>query len=206
MSSLNDAPPPEDRAVGHKPDPLGSGNERFWDGSKWTTQTRTVKGKSGGGMSTPVKVIVGLLILGVIIAAIADSGGKDEDPSPAAPTKTSTSGKVDFSILKSKVGVPDPYGENDPTFNENHTIVSVTYRLKNGTKDRVAPDFYLSGNGGYTVNGVSAAGEFGIDTIDSGKTLEGEVLFGYLTMELPPVRLKVNDVQGGEILFNGAFP
>ncbi len=52
MPSLKDASPPDDRTPGNwHPDPLGSANERQWDGQQWTQQVR--KPPSGPAAPTP---------------------------------------------------------------------------------------------------------------------------------------------------------
>lgn len=87
---LEDAPPPADRSAGFKPDPLGSGNQRKWDGSGWTGEVKLAEGKKmGSGMKWLIGIGCGL----VVIFAIGALGGGDDDSDstssnePAAPVE-----------------------------------------------------------------------------------------------------------------------
>lgn len=86
MTSYEEAPPPEDKDQAWKPDPLGSGNLRWWDGEKWTNKTHAQPGKKKG-FPASAKWALGALAVAVVIAAIAGSGDEDEpSPEPAAAT------------------------------------------------------------------------------------------------------------------------
>ncbi len=233
VTSYEASPPPEDQTEGWKPDPLGSDKVRYWDGSAWTGRIGTVTkvsgaAKSGSGhpmeesvdstwktfssLPTGVQVAVWITVGVLLVGLIAVFSGEDDQGTTTSNTPTQggsggsgeqRSGRVEFQIVSVEEGVADPYGDNDPVFNDNHTIVSVKYRLKNGTSERVAPDFYLSGADGYSVNGVELDEVAGLALVDPGEKHDGEVLFGYLTMELPPLRLRVDDIQSGKVLYQG---
>lgn len=61
---LYEAPDPEDRDEGWKPDPLGSGKERECDGGKWTGNIR------GGSQPGRQKLMIAAAVTGVAVVGV----------------------------------------------------------------------------------------------------------------------------------------
>lgn len=94
--SLDQAPPPEDKKPGHKPDPLGSDKLRWWNGVKWTDHVQDPKAPKPKKGKMPTWLIVVLSILGLIIVIAAIGGdeesGDNQAPEPAPAVETQAEG------------------------------------------------------------------------------------------------------------------
>ena len=220
-----DAQPPEDSEKGWKPDPLGASKLRWWDGEKWTSHIHTTQQSpqqpKKGGSKGQIKWIVGAVVVALIIGAIASAGDDDggSNSSESTPEDTdqpakeasgkqamvagggsggnqkAASGKVEVKVLDVTKNPSIPNWVSDDTFNDNHTVIGVKVRVKNETSRVKAADFYLQGRGGYEVSSLTAI------ELDAGEQTKEELLFGYLTSELPAVKLKVIEPFDNEVLF-----
>lgn len=119
--NLDQAPPPDDLAKGWKPDPLGSGRYRYWNGSGWEAQVvaRPPGPEKPGawakakGWSKPQKLAAGcgaFFLLAVIAAAFSEDPdpAKKETPTKvaAAPSETKTAAQP--KPVKELAPAPDP--------------------------------------------------------------------------------------------------
>jgi hypothetical protein len=133
---------------GWYPDPKKPTQDRYWDGSQWTSQTR--KRKASGfigtirGLPTWVKVVVPIAVVLVVIGAVAgeeesDNGGGGNSGEPAAATAPADSER------KSNVeGDPaeNASDDNTPRVGPNGSVEvdTLRWRLDGATATRTIGD------------------------------------------------------------------
>jgi hypothetical protein len=92
----NQPPPPEDKTdspAGWYADPLGSSNQRHWDGAAWTTEIRAAKGATsatGGGADSGWWAAnwryVALTAVGFLVGAVIGASGNNSDTTTSTVT------------------------------------------------------------------------------------------------------------------------
>ena len=92
---MTNSPPQPATPAGWYPDPSGTGQQRYFDGTTWTDQFAPVDlgGPPPKKKGSKGKIILGVLaavVLLIIIASVAGGGGDDKDTA-ATPAPTGTS-------------------------------------------------------------------------------------------------------------------
>ena len=152
--SLEDAPPPEDKEPGYKPDPLRSKKLRYWDGSKWTLRTALPPGSKSGppNWMVAIGIVIGVIVVIAVLASGEDTGSDSSDkPEPPSMAAAKASGTCPGQMY---VGLPE----------------ILRFRVTNPGK--VAwPATYVAfsdGSGPFVRNGATSDGVQGIDGDDYG--------------------------------------
>lgn len=138
---------------GWYPDPRKPTQDRYWDGTQWTSQTR--KPQSGGPMGAirklPMwaKIVIPIAVLLVVVGALA-SDEESEDASGSSPGETSAasvqqSDSEPSSDARSNVeGNPaeNASGDNTPSVGPGGSVEvdTLRWRLRDATKARAIGD------------------------------------------------------------------
>lgn len=107
--SLDQSPPPDDTSPGFKPDPLGSGNNRRWDGKQWTNEVEIPKGKEmSSGKKWLIGISCGLVLLIGLGAIIGEDEDKTDEPTVAKESPVSYETETDAAVADDNASADKP--------------------------------------------------------------------------------------------------
>lgn len=118
--NFNEAPPPENRRKGYKPDPTGEANARWWDGNEWTEHVSDMEiGQDKPSRKMPRWLVITLCAFGALIVVAAILGEEEEDPTPPKETAAKTAAAperppADSQSAKTNDRAEEPVSTVDP--------------------------------------------------------------------------------------------